>query len=103
MAQFVLTEFDLIGAVRLEIDVDLLADHKRPRTGQIDQDLEHIDIAELARIARIDPARPDGAGDGRNLAVELTAMKRRGANHYTLACPDSSNILLVHFGAHAQG
>src|SRR5271163_3203276 len=88
-----------VGVLGFEINVDLLADEERSRIRQIDEDLQNIDIAKLARIARIDPARRDDAGDGRYLAVKLAAAKRRGANQHTLPSPDSSKILLVHLGA----
>ena len=49
---------------RFEINVDLLADDEGSWIGQIHDDLQHLDVAELMRIVGIDPALTDNAGDG---------------------------------------
>src|SRR6202050_506629 len=79
--------------VRFEINVDLLADNEWSGIPQIYNDLHHIDIVELTRIAGIDPAGADDAGDGRNLSAKITAAERSSANHHTLPDPYFSQIL----------
>lgn len=100
-----MTDSDLLLGfypVGFEINVDLFANNEWSGIGQIHNDRQHIGIVELAWIARIDPAWANDAGDGRNPSVKVTAAKRGSSNHHTLPDPDFSEILLIHFGAHAQ-
>lgn len=59
-----LLRFRRVGMLGFEINVDLLADDEGSRIGQIHDDLQHLDVAELMRIVGIDPALTDNAGDG---------------------------------------
>src|SRR5215813_8750849 len=80
-----LLRFRLVGTLRAEIDVNRLADDERSGIRQIDDDLENVDIAELARTARVDPSRADDAGDRRDLSFELTVAKCGGAHQDLLS------------------
>ena len=81
--------------VGLEVNVDLLADDERAGIRQIYSDLQHIDIAELARIAGIDPARPDHARDRGDAPVEFAAVERAGPHQHRLPDPDAAETLLA--------
>ena len=46
-----LLRFRRVGMLGFEINVDLLADEERSGIRQIDHNLQHIDVVELARVA----------------------------------------------------
>src|SRR5262249_61072724 len=76
------------GYVQAEIHVGLHARHQRAGIGEIDQHFHHVDVAELARPAGIDPARPDDLIDRDDLALELTVAERIRAYEHPLADAD---------------
>jgi hypothetical protein len=82
----------LRGIVVPEIQVHLHPDQKRARIAQIDQNLVHAEIGEIARLGRTESSQPDDRRNGGNLAGDLAATK--GNQQGPTATSSSSRILV---------
>src|SRR5262249_25442906 len=85
-----------------EIDVDLHADGKWTRLGQIHEHFDRIDIGYVALRTRADTAGLDKRSNEGDLARELSIAKGIGADFGGLSKLDVSEIVLIELRAHAQ-
>jgi len=91
----------MLRGVVPKINVHFHSDRECAGLGQIDQDLDHVDIGLIALPARAAGGLDKGGNEG-DLASEFASSKRIGTDRYRLSNLDLSEVALIELRAHPQ-